>query len=577
MLTMIKYHKAYLASVALFALGSSGLVYYPAVVLNRWIVDTITSEHDSFILSAVLGIVLFTAIMKAWDLIAVNLSFALALFKRRQKKNVCDTLYAELMVFVSKIKGDCLEDSSTYEKYIRCKKDCIARIAECPSRIAKILASFVTAVMYIDYMRDIDIRPMLVITAAIVVKYIVSLKINRKKYRYDEVLNNYFMKIDAYTDIVSDKDYVCEMKVYGNLDYVIGKRRELCRELSLVVRRMSFLDIRNSLVAFVSDKSAYFAAYIFYALKALFGEVSIGYFTASVASVNYLESAVSAVFNSFTGLAADAEYYNAYYEFLDSTPTAHVGQTLDSIFSISSENLGYTYPGADIPALIDIGLTLKCGMKVCIVGENGSGKTTLAKILAGVYEMYTGRIRYNNENAEDVSTESIFSAVDMCQQAYTKYPFSLEYNVSFGDTDEIILAEALKKSRVDEFAYSLPNGIYTGLDAKYDPAGIDLSEGQWQRLLLARVFYAEKNIVIFDEPTASIDPITENKIFSELLKLKDKLVIVISHRMSCAAYMDKVIMLDDGKIAETGSHAELMSCRGKYYDLFSAQADRYEM
>lgn len=307
--------------------------------------------------------------------------------------------------------------------------------------------------------------------------------------------------------------------------------------------------------------------------------ITMGEFSSTIAAIKQLELSISKIFSATGNLIGDYSYYCDYFKFMESVPLQREGNDISDTLSIEIRDLEYSYLSNSCPTLKNINCKLAPGKKVCIVGRNGSGKSTLVKIIGGLYELYEGRIYMGQVDISSCSVSSMHDQMDMCPQNFIKYPFSLEYNITFehSEKEKGLLKNSIVKSGVCDFISDLPEGVKTQLDAQYNMNGVDLSEGQWQRILLARIFYADKNIVIFDEPTSSLDPIIENQIFSEILKIKDRLVIIISHRMSCAKAMDQIIVLNDGQIVETGTHLELMKKEGYYFEMFTSQANQYDM
>ncbi|MGC4020635.1 MAG: ABC transporter ATP-binding protein [Cyclobacteriaceae bacterium] len=219
--------------------------------------------------------------------------------------------------------------------------------------------------------------------------------------------------------------------------------------------------------------------------------------------------------------------------------------------------------------------TLTPGEKVAIVGVNGSGKTTLIKLLCRIYDPTSGSILINGIDLKEINLEDWQSAIGILFQDFPVYNLTIKESIGVGRLEKQLDEEKLKRaaqfSGADEFISS-----YDQLIWKEFKDGIDLSKGQHQRLAVARMFYRLAQITILDEPTASIDAVTEEKIFSSLEKnTEGKTVILITHRFSTVKNADMILMLEHGKIIEQGSHKKLMSQQGKYAELYNMQAKRY--
>jgi ABC-type multidrug transport system fused ATPase/permease subunit len=250
---------------------------------------------------------------------------------------------------------------------------------------------------------------------------------------------------------------------------------------------------------------------------------------------------------------------------------------------IEFDNVSFRYPAeeGETPLVLQqLSFTIKPGEKVAIVGVNGSGKTTLIKLLCRIYDPTEGNIFINGINLKDISLEDWQSAIGILFQDFPVYNLSIRESIGVGRLDENgeqavgkeeQLKQAAQFSGADDFIKD-----YDQLIWKEFADGIDLSKGQHQRLAVARMFYRNAAVTILDEPTASIDAVTEEKIFSTLEKnMQGKTVILITHRFSTVKNADKIMLLEHGHLLEYGSHKVLMQLNGQYAALYNMQAKRY--
>ncbi len=248
--------------------------------------------------------------------------------------------------------------------------------------------------------------------------------------------------------------------------------------------------------------------------------------------------------------------------------------------SLEIKDLTFSYPGAKAKVLKNLNLKIKPGEKIAIVGENGAGKTTLIKLLTKIYPVSKGEILINDENLNGISTSSWNNSLGVLFQDYNTYPDLTAFeNIAIGRmTDEIDyekITDAAKKADAHDFIMAYENNYSQILSEKYE-GGIRPSGGQWQKISIARFFYRNAPILILDEPTASIDAVSEANIFNRIYKfIENKTVIIVSHRFSTVRNADRIIVLDKGEIVEDGSHEELMKNKGKYYEAFTLQAKGY--
>jgi ABC-type multidrug transport system fused ATPase/permease subunit len=215
-----------------------------------------------------------------------------------------------------------------------------------------------------------------------------------------------------------------------------------------------------------------------------------------------------------------------------------------------------------------------------LVGLNGAGKTTLIKLITRLYDPTEGEIYLDGRNIKEYETEELYKMYGIIFQDFGKYAVSVSENIVFGQIDKELkqknIEYAAKQSSADQFIGTLPQGYETPLMRYFENNGIELSIGQWQKLSIARAFYSDSDVLILDEPTASLDPMAEQEIYNQFDDLRqDKTTIFVSHRLSSATCADKIVVLENGEIKEVGNHSQLMNLHGRYYALFSTQASRY--
>ena len=248
------------------------------------------------------------------------------------------------------------------------------------------------------------------------------------------------------------------------------------------------------------------------------------------------------------------------------------------------KNLSYSVTdevsGKTTKILDNINLTIRPGETAVLVGLNGAGKTTFIKLLTRLYDPTEGAILLDGKDLRDYDPAELYRIFGIIFQDFGKYAFSVSDNIRFGDiyrdADEREVENAAKQANADDFIERLANGYDTPLMRVFEQNGTELSIGQWQKLAVARAFYSRSDILILDEPTASLDPIAEQEIFKQFDELRqDKTTIFVSHRLSSATTASKIIVLERGRLVEEGTHKELMAMRGRYYELFSTQAARY--
>jgi ATP-binding cassette subfamily B protein len=280
----------------------------------------------------------------------------------------------------------------------------------------------------------------------------------------------------------------------------------------------------------------------------------------------------------------DNLYLSTLYEYLETPVRVASGGALqgpDPSDGIRFEQVSFTYPGAEAPALQDINLHIRPGQSLALVGQNGSGKTTLIKLLTRLYAPSHGRILLDGLDLSEWDESTLRRRVGVIFQDFARYQMRVGENVGAGDVSHFEDAErwreASDKGMASEFIDTLPAGFETQL-GKWFKDGRELSGGQWQKIALARAFMrSDADILVLDEPTAAMDAEAEATIFEHFRALSsNRIVILISHRFSTVRMADQIIVIQDGRIIEHGSHEHLIEAAGHYAHLFALQAKGYQ-
>mgnify|MGYP001033012935 FL=1 len=237
-------------------------------------------------------------------------------------------------------------------------------------------------------------------------------------------------------------------------------------------------------------------------------------------------------------------------------------------------------PGHEKYVLKNINLTIEAGSKLAVVGINGAGKTTLTKLLMRLYEPTEGRILLNGVDVKKYDRDTYFKIFAPVFQNIEIFAFPVWQNISMkpeNETDKNRTMEALERSGLDEKINKYENKIDTMLLRIFDPNGVDLSGGERQRLAMARALYQNREVLVLDEPTAALDALAEDRMYQEFNQMvKGKTAIFISHRLSSTRFCDKIVMFEDGRIIEEGTHEQLINANGKYRNMFQVQAQYYK-
>lgn len=369
---------------------------------------------------------------------------------------------------------------------------------------------------------------------------------------------------------------------YGHLNniYRTFAERYMREDLKIIKNWQFFGFLLGAITSFASI-FGYFTI-----LKNLFkGIVSVGDVTFQMRSLDVFVSNLSMVGNSFVSLYERSIRINEVKEVFDMKAMISDGDiSMEKKITppiIEFKNVSFKYPNSERYILKNLDIEIKPGEKIAIVGENGAGKTTLVKLLCRFYKTSKGKVLLDGKDINEINIDSWYKNLGVLFQDFnTNGSLTLRENILLGNSeaapDEEKIKLAAKKANVDSFVGNYPNGYDQVLSEKFK-GGVRPSTGQWQKIAIARFFYRDSPVVVFDEPTASIDAVSEAEIFGQIYDFfKNKTVIIISHRFSTVRNADKIYVLADGKIAESGTHKELLKLKGRYYKAFNIQAKGYK-
>ncbi len=371
-----------------------------------------------------------------------------------------------------------------------------------------------------------------------------------------------------------------DIRMYNLADYIVKRNRQM------LTTRAAFENIavqNGKLRGFVAFMLQLLAGitYSYIAIKAVAGSVSTGEVIMYAGAIITMMDGIRSMIDKKITISYSNEYLSLYEEFIN-RPNMHYDGTLpiekrdDNEYELEFRNVSFAYPGTDEFIIKNLNLKLTIGEKLALVGRNGAGKTTLVKLLLRMYEPTSGQITLNGIDIGKYDYDEYMRIFSVVFQDFRLFNFPLDENIAGSENvDEARVKEVLDKVGLTQRVAKMHNGVRTYIDHE-TADGESLSGGEAQKAAIARALYKDAPFVILDEPTAALDPLAEAEIYENFNELVgDKTSIYISHRMSSCKFCDKIVVLDDGNIAESGTHDELIKLRGGYYKLYMAQAQYY--
>jgi len=427
--------------------------------------------------------------------------------------------------------------------------------------------------------------PAVIIVAAIP-GAIVSYSYRHKNFWYIRRHSKERREMTYYSSVMVNKDMAKEIKLLGLGDTFIDKYKAVFAKYYKGLKSLVVKEGVTQLVIGILSTLAHCALFLYVAYTVIYKDGQIGDYSLYTGALTSITGYVATLFTATATIYEGTLFINNMMDFMKEEvtvkPTVTPARIPDksAAHTVEFKNVSFRYPGTEKYVLENVNLSFKTGDNVVLVGLNGAGKTTLIKLITRLYDVSDGVILLDGHDIREYDVEALHDLFGIIFQDFGRYAESAAENIEFGDVhrspdrEEVILAA--KGADADGFIENLPHGYDTPLTRMFEEDGIELSGGQWQKLSVARAFYKKSDILILDEPTASLDAIAEKEVFDRFRELSEnKLTLFVSHRLSSAVDASKIVVIDGGKIAEIGTHEELMSKGGKYCELFTTQAKRY--
>ena len=488
-----------------------------------------------------------------------------------------------LMHQSARLDLECFEDSDFYDKLERARRQASSRIL-LMSQVLTQLQDSITVFFLAAALITFNAWLLLLLAITLIPAFLGETHFNSQSYSLMYGWTQERRELDYLRFAGASDETAKEVKIFGLSDFFGSRYKKLAGEYYRANRDLSARRAAWGGLLSMVGSLGYYTAYAVIIYRTVYGELSLGDLTFLSGSFLRLRSLMEAILIRFSSIADSALYLRDLFDFLEMEPRIiSIDNSLPFPVTIRKgftfENVGFRYPQMKQWVLRDVSFTLHPGEKLALVGENGAGKTTLVKLLTRLYDPVEGRIMLDGHDLRKYNLDGLRDAVGVIFQDYVKYHLTATENIAVGLIDErnneTRIKEAARQSLADKVIENLPNG-YQQMIGRWFKQGTNLSGGEWQKIAIARAYMRNAQLLILDEPTASLDARAENEVFRRFVELTfDKCAVLISHRFSTVRMADRIVVLHEGKLLEHGTHDELLAVGGRYSELFQMQAAGY--
>lgn len=384
---------------------------------------------------------------------------------------------------------------------------------------------------------------------------------------------------EHYGECIIGKEKFKETRLLGAYNFFIKRYKNRLQTLNNVTMKTQVKSIRIELLFKIPVLLGHVITLLLLVRYLLDGSISVGNFGAVLAStgmiMNMLEQMICYIIGNSMKQIGTVDNYLKFINIKES-----VGKQInyEKAPAIELKDVSFSYPGSKKDVISKVSIKFDSEEVIAIVGENGAGKSTLVKLISGIYLPNKGSVYFNGEDTRGLDPKTLMSNISSVFQDFQRYKMTLQDNIIISDTSTTLINQcaqnSLKEADLNVNSKVFPQGMNTMLSRDFD--GVDLSGGLWQRVAIARGFYKKHNMILLDEPTAAIDPVEESKLYMKFIELsKGKTSFIVTHRLSLTKMADRVVVMDQGKVVQIGTHKELISVKGKYQELYSSQSKWY--
>ena len=480
---------------------------------------------------------------------------------------------------------ECYDNADFYNDFIWALSEADSRAIRIVADLGKVLNRSLSSIIIVGVLFSIDILIVVVVCSSVLLTIFLKWIKSTQQFNYANSIKPSQRKMGYVERIFYLSDYAKEIRLSSVSDLLT---KEYDQSISLINGQIRKYGKKFFVLGLSKDvfTSILFNIGIILMLSykiIILKDITIGDFAASVSATWQLYWQLSDLTDYLPRFRENGLYARKYYNFVNLMPKIKDNITsvpfAEEFKTLELKNVSFTYPDSNDDSVSDVSMKISATEKIGIVGYNGAGKSTLIKLLLKLYEPTKGSISVNGNSLDTFKIDSYRAKFSVLFQDYQIYAASIAENIkmdTYTEKDSDNLLSATKESGVFDKIKSLENGINSQLKKEFYRNGVELSGGEYQKIALSRVFASDSDIIILDEPTSNIDPVSEYEINNSIMSSAfNKTVIIISHRLSTVRMADKIYMFEHGKIIEQGSHVDLMKLDGKYAEIFNMQAEKY--
>ncbi len=541
--------------------------------------------ESAFWTSGVLYLLIALIVYRLLILVVNNVSNAL---NRIAGEKVVKEVKEQIMLKSREIDLASFDNAAFYEKMENAEREAGHRPLHILTQTLGIISSVIELISFMVVLLSAPGLSWitLVVIGVSIPSAIINFVYRRKNFRYMRFSSKERRQMNYFSGVLVDKDLVKEVRLYDLADTFIGRYFTAFKAYYKGLRKLILTEGAWHILFSVITGVTNLVFYIMIAKRVFTGEFQIGDYTLYTGAIASVATSISTLIASTGTIYEGTLFIDNLIAFMNEKQNIIPCQqpaelvTHGAEHTIEFQDVSFRYPGTKKDVLQNISFTIEPGQTLALVGLNGAGKTTLIKLLTRLYDPSAGRILLDGKDLKTYDIKSLYQTFGIIFQDFGKYALSVKENIQLGDIHKDVSMDtveyAARQSTAGEYIEKLPRGYDTPLMRIFEQDGLELSIGQWQKLAIARAFYADSDIMILDEPTASLDPMAEQEIFNQFDRLRNnKTTVFVSHRLSSATIADQILVIEQGCLIEKGSHRELMAQKGKYYDLFTTQSKRY--